>query len=370
MAGIYKRGRAVTAIRLGTHHVTRVFLGDKLVWDGTVSQIVTVTRARSAGKAFVPGMRADAATVAKKAQGYGHAHNVLAASAGSTVTPPRASLVESGHVPVVTADANVFVSRAAWSGSAIAPANVGFLSDGTILAGRAASAWVARPPELLAEAFPEPVSQSRGFGQAYAPTVTGGAEVTPTRADSSLAGHRPVVSGEGLRVPRAAGVWRVHQPMVSVAPYPSNATFPGDGVFPGGEQTSWSANTAADRAVGTWQARPPTVQALPGVVPTYVGALAASTTTASLSAVPPSGVQAGDLLVWIITTWDATIPTVLSGWTLSAATDGSGGVSSRTYVYSRRAVDGGTAGAAALSNAPSGGEHLGTVVAVRGSLGV
>ncbi|MDG3012131.1 hypothetical protein G4X40_18475, partial [Rhodococcus sp. D2-41] len=366
MPGVFKRGQSASYMRVGTRHVVRAYLGEKVVWDGTRSAVVRASRLLAAGRMRAAAARADSLVAASVMRGSGAMSQAVAVSTCVDIAAGR--MLAAGRIvaPTVTADALVApVQRMTASGFMIPPLKWGHLDDGDVIASKMRGTAMLRSAVVSADALIV-APKMRATGRVRPAS----GDVTITAARMTAIGRvRPATGrGEGLRAPRLLGSGFLRAAHGFSAPYPGADTYPSPNLFPGGEQTG--AAVVAPRIKATGIMRPATASAAPGTPPTYVGALAVSTTTATLSATPPAGVQAGDLLVWIVTTWDATIPSVPSGWTLGAATDGAGGVSSRTYVYSRRAVDGGTAGAAALSNAPSGGEHLGTVVAVRGSLGV
>lgn len=187
---IYRRGVAPVDVRLGDRNVTRIYLGDRLVYDGTVPVFANLPRARSASTA-PPGMVVIPATV--------DLPTALAGSLG----------------PAGTAEGGAGVDQPPALAHSFAPAGE-VLTGATIDLPAALAASIA-PPGSVGSTI---VDLSTALAQSTAPPGLVGAGVTvdlPAALAGSLASAGGIRAGVGVALSPALAT--------SLAPAGAVATF-------------------------------------------------------------------------------------------------------------------------------------------------
>ena len=203
--GVFGRGRTPTAILRNGVHATKIYVGDRLVWDGTRPALVNMVRAHGVGSAPTFGVVADSSVGVPVASATGVGlPPVLGADA--LVTVPVSTGVAGIVAPVVTADSAVAVPAS--TAAAEAPAPTGAEQFNVTVAVPPAEGSAEAPVFVVAAHVDTVVPVAEGTAEALVPAVsaTGSALVGMVVAVGSTVAVAPGVSASSpVAVPAATG---------------------------------------------------------------------------------------------------------------------------------------------------------------------
>lgn len=339
---IFQNGRSPDTIRYidprgAEHQVVQVWLGDRLVWDGTTPALIEVPALRARVRLLTAAVRGAATAAA--------ASPLTAAARLLTATPGGGGGV---HAPSpLTATARM--PEPVVSGAATVHAEPMILTARWLIAGAGSSV----PGKVIASAMQATVQMPgadvhvpatvdalvlTASGELLAATVRAGALVSALTAtgDARLlaahltAGARVAVPSMTARATMNAATPQGGARAVAAAPMSGSVSMP--------EPFVSALQPPAEFVASTWS----------------------STTTATLTAAIPAEAKAGDFLVWIVTTW-AAAPTTPAGWTLREQYSRANGTSMSAYTRTM------TAGLPAPTlTCAAAGSHAGYLVVARG----
>lgn len=242
--GIFARGQAAILLRLDGA-VVAAFLGDLLIWDGTVSAFVSSPLAAATAQAHTPLVQSQPPAVTVPTATTTAAALPPTVIAVAALTIPAATTTAAAAAPTISASAGIGAPVATASAVAIPP-----LSDANINVPAATASAVARVPDLATTGSSN-LHAPIATVSAVAPTpgVAGAATIIVPITTTSAAAPPPAVSGSGsITAPVAAATASATAPVTSVA------TFEPSGMTKNGTQawatsatwvqiTSWTANT-------------------------------------------------------------------------------------------------------------------------------
>lgn len=209
---LFGRGRAPKYVRLGTTAVTRVILGERVVFDGTTPAVAALPRASAAAAAVVPDIAAGATLTLPTATAVSEARLPAIRASGGILMPP-AQATAAAALPEVSAGAEVQLPTAAAVTNADPPA-IQVVMEGEVLLPRAAATATAFAPSVtvVAEVF---LPTATAVGEARVPAVVGGAVVSlPVAAASAAAAVPTITAGGAIALPRAQATAAALLPIV------------------------------------------------------------------------------------------------------------------------------------------------------------
>ncbi|MDV2477143.1 hypothetical protein F8M49_20700 [Rhodococcus zopfii] len=212
---IFQTGRAPVAMRWidpdGVElHIVAAYLGEHLVWDGTIPAAEEVPRMRGTGEVPVPIVSAAARVAVPTMPGAGGMPEPVPGGGGGALVPVMAGL-GAAEVPVIGGGASIIAEPMDGAGEMHDP------GVGTEVAG---SAMV--PTAVGTGSFPVPVVTVPGI--VSAPVMTGTGQAPEVQVTAAAAIGAPVMAGTGqvpapelsaghaIAVPAAAGSGVLHTP--------------------------------------------------------------------------------------------------------------------------------------------------------------
>jgi len=188
---LFSRWVAPVYLRIGEEHVIHVYLGETLVWDGTVPAVVSSPRATATAQAIAPviSSTADALTPPDaEASAAAIAPSVSASSVVSApiatasavaipiitdraVSAPVATATAMGHVPDVATTGSNIVAAPTATASAMAPVPDVAASKNVVAVTATASAAATAPAIIKSETVTAPTATASAA--ATAPAVAG-----------------------------------------------------------------------------------------------------------------------------------------------------------------------------------------------------
>jgi hypothetical protein len=242
--GIFTHGSS-GLLRLGEVHVIAAYLGDLLIWDGTVSAFVSAPVATATALSPVPAVQSQPPTIEAPAATATADAAVPTLMVSSSIAAPVATATADAPIPVVSADAVIEAPAATANAIALPP-----MSDANIAA-PAATATAAAPVPGIATTGSTNISAPPATAAATAPVPTVSASVTieAPAATASAAAPIPVVSaGVTVTAPAATATAAAPAPTVAVLTFqPSGMTKNSTQAWATSSTwvqiTSWSANT-------------------------------------------------------------------------------------------------------------------------------
>lgn len=242
--GVYKRGSS-GLLYLGEIPLIAAYLGDLLIWDGSVSAFVSIPIATATATAPVPAVQSQPATIVVPIATATAATAVPTVTASSSVTAPRATASAVAPAPTVSVSASITVPIATASA-----AGIPLLSDANIIVPIATATAVA-PVPVVATTGSNNIGVPIATATALAPdsVVTVSATVTAPAATAAAAATPAVVSVSATRTPPIATATAS-----APAPVAAVTTFAASGMTKNSTMawttsatwvpiTSWSANT-------------------------------------------------------------------------------------------------------------------------------
>lgn len=237
--GVAQNGRSVQRVvyvdeNLVEHIVLTAYLGDRLVWDGHVSQVLQVPCAISTSRLLTPAMSADGVlAVAGAASSYSQA-NDPSVTGGATVAPDVATSMSAGYMPGMFTEQILAVPTATSASSGLGPdvhvvfgatvplassTSIGYApdvhADAVVTPTVASSTTQASVPQVGSFSFVNSTTAT-ATSQAFAPAVSGGVKVTPPLATSASQALMPTVSATALVVaPLATGTGVAQVPQIN-----------------------------------------------------------------------------------------------------------------------------------------------------------
>lgn len=189
------------------------YLGERVVWDGHVHQVLQVPRAVSLSEALVP--LVSAGSLVEFATALSHSEALLpVVSGGVTVYPLPAASMSSGSAPVVHSTHVLDLVTATSASEAYAPEIMVVFGVTPPPAMSVSQAWV---PQLHAGALISPAA-ALSYSAAHVPDVGGLAIVSPPSAMSTSQAHVPVLHTSHLvAVPAATSVSQAYALVVHAA---------------------------------------------------------------------------------------------------------------------------------------------------------
>lgn len=243
--GIFTRRQPAQLLRLGGQAVVAAYLGDLLIWDGTISAFVNAPKATASALGLAPLVQSQPPTITVPTATATAAALAPMIGVSSTITAPIATATAAASNLVVSADANITVPIATASAAAIAP-----LSDAALVIPTATATAQAHVPVIgTTGSFNVGIPTAIASAAALQPAVAVSATIAPPVATASGAALAPVVSrGATITPPVAAATAAATAPVVAVA------VFAPSGMSKNGTQTwqtsatwipitSWTANT-------------------------------------------------------------------------------------------------------------------------------
>lgn len=190
------------------HIILLAYLGDKVIWDGHISQTVQVPRALSFSQAYAPDVLADAMVAVPLAQSYSEAL-IPAVTGGVTIAPPVAMSTSQAYAPTLFSDQIIDIPVALSTSQAYAPEiRVVFGVTPPV----ALSSSQAYAPVVHADSAVTP-PRAQSYSQAYAPVVGSYAFINPPVALSASQAYAPVMhADQNITVPRATSTSQAYAP--------------------------------------------------------------------------------------------------------------------------------------------------------------
>lgn len=319
---IYSRGLAAKFLRLDGEHVIQVYLGEELLWDGTVPAQVFAARATASAMAHAPVVSSTPNAVTAVDAEISLAGIAPVISAGSTITAVVATISAAAHAPAVTADAVVTAPVATISVEAIPIVTDATVNAPTALAtaqglvpdvATTGSAVVAPPTATITLDAPVPiVSASKSVVApiasisvaATAPVVGGGATITAPTATVSAAATAPAVTAVNFQ---ASGMNKATSTHGLTTSYAQVNTWVADtSGYPGSTVSSHSLVVNGTKGSATLEARAAFTSSLActctlrifknGVLAVQGSASASSTNGAATASGGSISVSNGDLI--------------------------------------------------------------------------
>lgn len=244
--GIFTRGAGATALWLGEEPVLAAYLGDLLIWDGTVSAFVSAPIATATAQSASPAVQSQPPDIEAPIAAATAAGIVPALAVSSSIAAPLAAATAAASAPVVSADANITVPIATASAQGIPP-----LSDADIAVPTATATAEAHVPTVA----------TTGSSTIGVPTATASAEATPPSVVVAAAVAAPIATAAASApIPAVSGGATIAVPVATAtasasAPVAGVTTFAASGMTKNSTMTwassstwvlitSWTANTA------------------------------------------------------------------------------------------------------------------------------
>ncbi|WP_227980001.1 hypothetical protein [Nocardia spumae] len=311
---LFINGRAPKAIRVGDTPITRVMLGEHLVFDGTVPAVVVLPRATATAAANAPAIAGGASVAMPVAAAVSEAL-VPSVTAGARVAAAPAEAAAAALVPSISAGVSISLPTATAVAAAAVP-DFQVVASGEVLLPRAEAIATALVPSISVVAVVAPPTAT-AVAEALVPTVTAGGSVSlPTAVATASALAPSIAAGASVTLPRAQATAAALVPTVSV---PGAITLP-------------TATATATALVPTTTARTfPQRVATNG---TMFNTSGNNPTNGQYTATYPTGSSAGDLLIMqvnfsrsdaTLVSYTANAGTFTGGgaWNLIMARDGS-----------------------------------------------
>lgn len=242
--GAFSRGQT-GLLYVGEDAVVAAYLGDLLIWDGTVSAFVSIPAATATAAARAPVVSAQPGAIVVPVASATASATAPSFRVSTTIAVPIASATASAPTPAVSADATIAVPIATASASALPP-----LSDATIEVPIATATATALPPILtVTGSAAVVVPTASASATALDPTVHVSATIVVPIATASAAARTPAVSSSRtVTVPVASASAAALAPTVTVTVFaPSGMTKNSTMTWATSATwvpiTSWAANT-------------------------------------------------------------------------------------------------------------------------------
>ncbi|QIP39724.1 hypothetical protein G9444_6744 (plasmid) [Rhodococcus erythropolis] len=193
--GLFNRGQSISGMWLDGKPAIRAYLGDVLVWDGTMPAFVNVPRALASALAVAPTVRADASITAVYALGSSSAI-APSPTAFATVDPETAVIVTAQvSAPAVRADSIIVVETITVGAQAL-PAVAAQSSAATVAAPAAVVSVATLTPSVAAHfATTVPAIAVNATAQVPVITATSAAVVNVPVSAVNATARVPAVSG-------------------------------------------------------------------------------------------------------------------------------------------------------------------------------
>lgn len=289
--GLFNRGQAASALILDGKRAVRAYLGDQLVWDGTMDAFVPIPHILVSATMADPVVAATALAVAPFITASAQVHEP-SVSGTATVRPETAILVTGAvYVPDVSADALIEVPAISVSAIVLAP-TVSEAFDATVEAPSIQVTAGMYSPKITAD-YAATVPIIAAFAELLAPlvTATGTAVVNaPMIAVSGSVNAPTVIGSSSVAVPAIVASATVYAPEVRR-----------------------DAKVLAPLIAGSSTLYAPVVQALNG--PTVSAYTTFSKTTGSAVTITLPAANVGDLWVIAMGTVSGQMGSTPSGWT-------------------------------------------------------
>lgn len=242
--GSFSRGQT-GLFYIGEETVVAAYLGDLLIWDGTVSAFVSIPAATATATALAPVVSSTPGAITIPIATASASATAPAYTVSATIHVPAATATASAPVPTVSAAATIAVPVATASASALPP-----LSDATIAVPIATATATALPPILTVTGSAAVLVPAAGAtATALDPTVHVSATIAVPIATASAAARTPAVSSSRtVTVPIATASAAALAPTVAVTVFaPSGMTKNSTQTWQTSATwvaiTSWAANT-------------------------------------------------------------------------------------------------------------------------------
>lgn len=242
--GVYKRGTSLL-IYLGETPLIAAYLGDLLIWDGSISAFVSVPIATATAQSPAPTVVSQPATIVVPIATATADTAEPTVTASSSVTAPLATASATATSPTLSVSASITAPIATASAAAIPP-----LSDANIDV-PTATATAQAPVPVVATTGSSNIGVPIATATALAPdsVVAVSATVAVPIATASAAATAAVVSVSATRTPPIATATAT-----ATAPVAAVATFAASGMTKNSTMTwatsttwvtiaSWTANT-------------------------------------------------------------------------------------------------------------------------------
>lgn len=241
--GIFTRGQTGQLYLDGP--VVAAYLGDLLIWDGTVSAFVSAPRAIATAQASAPLVQSQVPAIEMPTATATAEALPPTITVGSIVVVPVASATAAAYPPAVSVDATITVPVATASAQAISP-----LSDATVVVPVATATAQAHVPNVSTTGSSNiGVPVATATTSAYVPAVTVSATIAVPVATASGAALVPSISGSATVTPPAATATAA-----AYAPTATVVTFTPSGMTKNGTQTWATGGTSSWTTITTWTA--------------------------------------------------------------------------------------------------------------------